>query len=160
VNATIEKAVANKGNVVLLHDSGGDRSQTLAALPRIIKGLQDRNFKLVTVSDLVGLSRDNVMPPIGPEERITAGLNDAGFILITGLSTAIRYLFMVGIVLGIMRLVFVVVLAVGEWWRWRHSEYPADYAPSVTILIPAYNEEKVIVRSVQALVDSDYSNLK
>jgi cellulose synthase/poly-beta-1,6-N-acetylglucosamine synthase-like glycosyltransferase/peptidoglycan/xylan/chitin deacetylase (PgdA/CDA1 family)/spore germination protein YaaH len=160
VNATIDMAMAGKGNVVLLHDSGGDRSQTLAALPQIIKGLQDRGFELVTVSDLIGLSRDSVMPQIAPEERITAGLNDAGFIMITGLSTVIRYLFMIGIVLGIMRLVFVIVLAVGEWWRWRHSEYPADYTPSVTVLIPAYNEEKVIARSVEALLNSDYPNFE
>src|SRR5581483_4575784 len=87
VNRTIDKAVKGQGNVVLLHDSGGDRSQTLAALPRIIQGLKDRQFKLVTVSELVGLSRDSVMPPIPPGERLTAGLTDAGFIILTELGT-------------------------------------------------------------------------
>jgi peptidoglycan-N-acetylglucosamine deacetylase len=44
---------AKPGSIVLMHDGGGDRSQTLAALPRIIKGLRDRGFKLVTVPELV-----------------------------------------------------------------------------------------------------------
>jgi peptidoglycan-N-acetylglucosamine deacetylase len=41
------------GSIVLMHDGGGDRSQTLAALPQIIKGLRAKGFKLVTVPDLV-----------------------------------------------------------------------------------------------------------
>jgi peptidoglycan-N-acetylglucosamine deacetylase len=32
------------GSIVLLHDGGGDRSQTVAALPKIIKSLQQRGY--------------------------------------------------------------------------------------------------------------------
>ena len=42
------------GSIVLLHDGGGDRSQTVAALPRIIATLRDRGYRLVTVSRLLG----------------------------------------------------------------------------------------------------------
>jgi peptidoglycan-N-acetylglucosamine deacetylase len=41
------------GSVVLLHDGGGDRSQTIAALPRILKGLERRNLQPVTVPELL-----------------------------------------------------------------------------------------------------------
>ena len=44
---------AKPGSIVLMHDGGGDRSQTLAALPQIIKGLRARGFRLVTVPALV-----------------------------------------------------------------------------------------------------------
>jgi peptidoglycan-N-acetylglucosamine deacetylase len=44
---------AKPGSIVLMHDGGGDRSQTLAAVPRIINGLRARGFKLVTVPELV-----------------------------------------------------------------------------------------------------------
>ena len=44
VQATIEGAVRGEGNVVLLHDSGGDRAQTVEALPQIIAGLRARVF--------------------------------------------------------------------------------------------------------------------
>jgi len=44
---------AKPGSIILMHDGGGDRSQTLAAVPQIIKGLRDRGFRLVTVPELV-----------------------------------------------------------------------------------------------------------
>lgn len=40
------------GAVILMHDGGGDRSQTIAALPRILRGLKARGYKVVTLSDL------------------------------------------------------------------------------------------------------------
>ena len=52
---------AQPGAVILFHDGGGDRAQTVAALPRIIKGLRQRRYRLVTVPELL---RDDP-PPIG-----------------------------------------------------------------------------------------------
>ncbi|MET8139670.1 polysaccharide deacetylase family protein [Sphaerisporangium sp. NPDC005288] len=45
-------AEARAGSIVLLHDGGGDRSQTVAALPRIIEGLLDQDYRLVTIDAL------------------------------------------------------------------------------------------------------------
>jgi peptidoglycan/xylan/chitin deacetylase (PgdA/CDA1 family) len=50
-------ARARPGSIVLLHDGGGDRTQTLRALPWIIKGLRRRGLHLVTVPTLLGLER-------------------------------------------------------------------------------------------------------
>ena len=50
------------GSIILMHDGGGDRTQTLAALPDIIKGLRARGFQLVTVPRL--LAQD---PPRGSD---------------------------------------------------------------------------------------------
>ncbi|MGH9957851.1 MAG: hypothetical protein ACREBC_12100, partial [Pyrinomonadaceae bacterium] len=47
-----------RGQVVLLHDGGGNREQTVDALPAIIHELRARKFRLVTVSQHAGLSRD------------------------------------------------------------------------------------------------------
>lgn len=41
------------GAIVLMHDGGGDRAETVAALPRIIKRLRQRGFQLVSVARLV-----------------------------------------------------------------------------------------------------------
>lgn len=40
------------GSVVLLHDGGGDRSQTVAALPAIVEGLLERGLRPVPVHEL------------------------------------------------------------------------------------------------------------
>lgn len=43
---------ARSGSIILLHDGGGDRSQTVAALPVIIEGLLERGYRFVRVEDL------------------------------------------------------------------------------------------------------------
>jgi len=54
-------AGAHPGAIILLHDGGGDRSQTIAALPAIIHGLRARGYHPVTVPQLL---RDDP-PPAG-----------------------------------------------------------------------------------------------
>ncbi len=44
---------ARPGAIILMHDAGGNRSETIAALPRIIKGLRARGYDLVTVPRLL-----------------------------------------------------------------------------------------------------------
>jgi peptidoglycan-N-acetylglucosamine deacetylase len=55
VKAIIHNALqgAKPGAIILLHDAGGDRSQTVTALPRIIRGLRRRGYRLVTVPRLL-----------------------------------------------------------------------------------------------------------
>ncbi|MCW3066664.1 MAG: polysaccharide deacetylase, partial [Solirubrobacterales bacterium] len=42
------------GAIVIMHDGGGPREQTVAAIPRIVAGLRQRGYKLVTVPELLG----------------------------------------------------------------------------------------------------------
>jgi peptidoglycan-N-acetylglucosamine deacetylase len=53
---------AKNGSVVLMHDGGGDRSQTIAALPAIIDTLQARGFHFVTLSELYARPNPPKMP--------------------------------------------------------------------------------------------------
>ncbi len=48
---------ASPGQIVVLHDGGGDRTKMLAALPEIIEGLMAQGLTLVTVSELLGRTR-------------------------------------------------------------------------------------------------------
>ena len=55
MNVIVERilGLARNGAIVLLHDGGGNRSQTVAALPYIIKGLRARGFQLVTIEQMM-----------------------------------------------------------------------------------------------------------
>ncbi len=55
-NAIYSRVVSatRPGSIVLMHDGGGNRSETVAALPRIIKTLRGRGYHFVTVSKLLG----------------------------------------------------------------------------------------------------------
>jgi len=60
VKAIVDAAgSARAGSIVLMHDAGGDRSQTVAALPHVIRRLRRRGLHLVTVAQLV---RDDPPP--------------------------------------------------------------------------------------------------
>jgi len=55
-SAIYARVVANArpGSIVIMHEGGGDRSETVAALPAIIRNLKSRGYRLVTASDLLG----------------------------------------------------------------------------------------------------------
>lgn len=156
VKRTIEQAERGEGNMILLHDAGGDRSQTVAAIPKIVAELRARGFQFVTVSDLLGRSRDEVMPPVPPESQWQAGWDGAAFGFLNWSATLIRWLFVLGIVLGIARLLFIGVLASYQRWRQRRAVFDPTFSPSVAVVVPAFNEEKVIAQTVASLLASDH----
>ena len=49
----MRSTVRTPAPIILMHDAGGDRSQTIAALPAIIDGLRARGYHLVTVPQLL-----------------------------------------------------------------------------------------------------------
>jgi len=55
VSSIVDSAVdgAKPGAIILMHDAGGNRSETVAALPKIIAGLRKRGYTLVTVPQLI-----------------------------------------------------------------------------------------------------------
>jgi len=56
-NSIVRQALTNarNGSIILMHDGGGNRLQTLAALPQIIKGLRRQGFKLVRVDKILNI---------------------------------------------------------------------------------------------------------
>jgi cellulose synthase/poly-beta-1,6-N-acetylglucosamine synthase-like glycosyltransferase len=143
-------------NIVLLHDSGGDRSQTVEALPKLIDELRTRGFELVTVGDLLDKTRNDVMPIVPADLWWQTWSGRAAFATVNLLISAVQYLFLIGIALGAGRLVFIGSLAVIEHWRERHAEYDSTYSPTVAVIVPAFNEEKVILQTVTSLLASDH----
>ena len=142
-------------NVVLLHDSGGDRSQTVAALPLLIHELRARGFRFVPVSELAGLPRGEVNPPVSKGDRLTAETDLALFSALSWITIAIKWLFLVAISLGIARAIVLSALALVQARRESRTVFPPiDPGAFVTVLIPAFNEERVIERSVRRVLES------
>ncbi len=74
VSAIVRSALsgARPGAIVLLHDAGGERSETVRALPRMIAALRSRGYRLVTVPRLL---LDNPAPL---DQQLPAGLGGTG----------------------------------------------------------------------------------
>ncbi|MGA2434545.1 MAG: polysaccharide deacetylase family protein, partial [Bryobacteraceae bacterium] len=68
-----------EGGIILLHDGGGDRSATIAALPRIIDFFEQSGYRFVSVGELIGKSRAEIMPVPSEEERRWARIEGQAF---------------------------------------------------------------------------------
>ena len=148
------------GNVILFHDGGGDRSQTVAALAIVLDGLKERGYQVVPVSELMGKTRADVMPPISTNERWSAWVDSLNFSLFGLVQSFIISVFFVGDVLMSGRLLLVGMLAIYDRVRRRKTSFDPNYQPEVAVLVPAYNEEKVIERTVRSVLESDYLKLR
>ncbi len=153
--ATAERSA----NIVLLHDGGGNRDQTVAALPVIIDQLRAAGYHLVPVSQLAGVSRDAVMPKVTGSDRLAVGADVGIFLVLAAVNYTIRWLFFFAIALGIARALLMTVLALLDRNSGRSAPQNAPQPP-VSVIIPAYNEEKVIVDSVARVLASDYPALE
>jgi len=151
------------GSIILLHDGGGNRSETVRALPMIIDGVRAKGDEVLPLYQLLGKNKADVMPLLPGNERWAARLNWFGFALFDFSIKGITWIFFLGDLLMTGRLLFIGVFAVYD--RLRQKQYGGggafeSYRPKVAVLIPAYNEEKVIVRTIRASLRSTYPNLR
>ena len=145
-------------NVILLHDGGGDRAQTVEALPRIISALKAEGYRFVPVSELVGVPVAQAMPPVTGDDLIAVRTDVAIFISLAVCAAVLTWLFYAAITLGIARAIVMAGLAL---FQSRRSRGPVpQFEPPVSVIIPAYNEERVIVASVARVLASDYPGLQ
>jgi cellulose synthase/poly-beta-1,6-N-acetylglucosamine synthase-like glycosyltransferase/peptidoglycan/xylan/chitin deacetylase (PgdA/CDA1 family) len=152
--------IEERGQIILLHDAGGDRSQTVAALPDLIDALRAKGFTIVPVSELAGLSRDQAMPPLPP--GALAVVADRPIFLLLGLTGhALHWLLLATIALGFARLLFLCGLAVKNAYDESHRRAPSfETPPLVSVLIPAFNEATVIGVAVDRILANSYPNLE
>ncbi|MGC1483600.1 MAG: glycosyltransferase [Candidatus Acidiferrum sp.] len=149
----------DKGNIILFHDGGGERAHTVAALPIVIDDLRARGFQFVSIADLIGKTRAEVMLPLSPQERLEARADGFIFGIFQWLRFAMATIFIVGIVLVSARAVVIGILALIEKLRPDHAVMPVP-EPAVTVLIPAHNEQNVVVQTITSVLASDVKSLR
>jgi cellulose synthase/poly-beta-1,6-N-acetylglucosamine synthase-like glycosyltransferase/peptidoglycan/xylan/chitin deacetylase (PgdA/CDA1 family)/spore germination protein YaaH len=148
-----------RGSIILMHDGGGDRSATVAALPLLIDTLRANGYTIVPVSTLLGKTTAEVMPRLTFRQRLRALPDSIAFSSLAIIGQFIVLVFFIGDVLMSGRLVLVGIFAIVDRLRRPHSKATPGFNPRVAVLIPAYNEEKVIVRTIRSVLNSDYKNL-
>ncbi len=159
VDAVEHATPDHSANVVLLHDGGGNREQTVLALPRIIERLEADGYRLVPASTLAGLKRDDVMPQVKGWDLAAVRIDVAMFSCLAVLLAALNWSFFFAIALGVIRALGLTGLALVPDRR----QVPAldnGYQPKVSVIIPAYNEERVIESAVHRILASDYPHME
>ena len=149
-----------RGSIILMHDGGGDRAPTVAALPLLITTLRSHGYEIVPVSELVGKTREEVMPPLTRHQLWQARVDSIAFFFYAFFNFFVVHVFFVGDVLMSARLIIIGLCAIIDRLRKRKEYATADYNPRVAVLIPAYNEETVIIRTIRSVMMSSYKNIR
>jgi cellulose synthase/poly-beta-1,6-N-acetylglucosamine synthase-like glycosyltransferase/peptidoglycan/xylan/chitin deacetylase (PgdA/CDA1 family)/spore germination protein YaaH len=153
------KEQRHEGNIILLHDAGGDRSETVEALPHILDWLEERGDRIVSLSELLNIPRDDLMPIVKPDAQ--SGWRT---VAATGFRTwhwVVETLWAFMILATSLVVVRSLLIA---WLAWRHrhrteANPPTTLSdwPAVSVLIAAYNEGKVIAKTLHSVLDTDYA---
>ncbi len=148
-----------RGNIILMHDSGGDLSATVEALPKLIHELRGRGYEFTTIAELANMTPEQAMPLVPQEKSFYAKADAYVFYGVSVAGWLMRWLFLLGIILGVGRMAVIGVLAFAQYVRSRRREkvhFGEAFQPFVSVIVPAFNEEKVIVRTIDSLLASDY----
>ncbi|MFE5088849.1 bifunctional polysaccharide deacetylase/glycosyltransferase family 2 protein [Streptomyces sp. NPDC056638] len=158
VPAIIERATpkGGRGAVILMHDSGGNRSQTVAALGEFLPRMQQRGYEFTNLTTALGAPSAHT-PVTG-----FALWKGKAFVYAVGLSENVTGVLVAGLaVIGVLVLVrFGLMLLLSflhaRKVRRRHVGRKPERARPVSVLVPAYNERECIANTVRSLVASDH----
>jgi len=145
------------GHVMLVHDGGGDRTATIQMLKKFIPEAKAQGYRFTTLEPML---------PAGfvPQRSVTAGIQDD---LTLGALTAylvtpnvvMNWLFWFGVgSLTILTFLFVVLALVNNA-RQKRRKWNLPHAkdwPFVSVILPVFNEEPVVTKTLDALRASDY----
>ena len=146
------KQQRHDGSVILLHDAGGDRSQTVEALPRILDWLHTRGDTIVPLSTLLGTTRDAVMPVVQDNgQSLSRLVSGTGFRIYHSIEEFLWAFMIVATALVVVRTLIVI------WLAYRFRRGPRrDFTEPISVVIAAYNEGKVIAETLRTLLATDY----
>ncbi|GGQ41647.1 bifunctional polysaccharide deacetylase/glycosyltransferase family 2 protein [Couchioplanes azureus] len=163
------------GAVVLFHDAGGDRAQTVAALRAFIPMMKARGYSFTTVTEGMNLAISQQeseslatvpMLPVNPEAYGTDRWRGTALLwtvrVADGLVWAIAALFLVVGSLTVARTLLLLLLATRHARQRRKKTF--TWGPPVTepvsVIVPAYNEKAGIQAAVRSLAGGDYPDIE
>ncbi|HET8884224.1 MAG TPA: bifunctional polysaccharide deacetylase/glycosyltransferase family 2 protein [Candidatus Saccharimonadales bacterium] len=146
--------------IVLVHDSGGNRSHTIEYVENLIRMAKENGYDFVTLNELYPQAPALVVSS-EPSVADQAALTGARAALVWP-HDAITSLFGISIASIILTTLVNIILALRQRAKTKKSYQPIApfYTPRTTIVIPSYNEGKVIVKTVDSLLQSWYENIE
>ena len=154
----------DSGAVVLMHDGGGDRAQTLTALDRLIPSLQKRGYRFTTVSEGLG----GAVPDLDRGRDPSQAQVVRGAVLVWGVTItdwAMRVLWFLLVVVGVLTLartllMFAIALRHARRRRAPAWSWGAPVTTPVTVVVPAFNERDTIAATVRSLAASTHPGVE
>ena len=161
----IARAIAQQGlgNIILLHDAGGNREATVEALPYIIDYYKSHGYQFVSLASLMNKNRDDIMPAAHGSfnrylESADATVFSAGYYF----NRVISAIFFLAMMLSIFKIISLAFLAVRQK-RISRKLLPNQIASDkhmISIIVPGYNEEITAPKTVENLLRTEYADFE
>jgi cellulose synthase/poly-beta-1,6-N-acetylglucosamine synthase-like glycosyltransferase/peptidoglycan/xylan/chitin deacetylase (PgdA/CDA1 family) len=154
-----------QGQVLLMHDGGGDREQTVAALDSALTTFADQGFRVATVGDAVGITS---MRDASAGEQISGMALVWGIRLSDFVINAISWALVVAGIVTVIRAILVVGFAARHGKAARRSRAAGrsrrrvdvpirtEITEPVSVIVPAYNESAGIEAAVRSIAASTH----
>lgn len=163
VDEIVQRAVsqADERSIILLHDGGGDRSQTVAALPKLIDALRAKGYTFTTADALDAGIPGPYIDRHSIADRFRGVLLVSGFRLWDSTTQVLTWTLVLIVILSLFRLLVGLPLAFGQ----RRAEKkrrlaPAGALPRISAIVPAHNEEAVIDKTIRSLLSAEWDDLE
>jgi cellulose synthase/poly-beta-1,6-N-acetylglucosamine synthase-like glycosyltransferase/peptidoglycan/xylan/chitin deacetylase (PgdA/CDA1 family) len=149
----VERELATgTGRIIVMHDSGGNRENVVAALGPMIEQLRENGYRFASLAEVIGASQNDLMPVT---EASASLLERMSFLFLEYLTVVLEWTFWLVVAMGVSRALAIIILS---QLRKPHSARVKVAKPAVSVLVPAYCEETVIGKTVEAVLASDYEN--
>ena len=150
-----------QGHIVLVHDGGGDRSATIEMLKTFIPMAKAQGYTFTTVQPLLP-------PEYVPQNNVNDAVEDEATLaaMTTYLVTpnvVLTWLFWFGIgSLTILTFLYVVLAVINNNRQKKRlwADVKEEDWPFVSVVLPVFNEELVVAKTLDALRASDYPRLE
>ncbi|MFE3408805.1 glycosyltransferase [Streptomyces mirabilis] len=146
-----------KGAIVLMHDSGGDRHQTVQALDKFVPELQERGYRFQNLTEALDA------PSAHTEVTGLELWKGKAWVYLVRASDDVTDVLVVGIaIIGVLvftRFGMMLLLSALHARRVRRKDFrwgPVPVTEPVSVLVPAYNEAKCIENTVRSLMASEH----
>lgn len=140
---------------VLSFDFSEDNDRaTNQVLPEILERLERDGFTFTTLPEIAGITPAQAFPTSGNQPVMR---DQAIYWLMTTTWIGVQnFVFLLALIVALRSPIYLLLAFL------RREKYPfdPDFQPPVTVIIPAYNEAKVILKTMASVLASDYPNLR
>lgn len=147
-------ALDRPANVLSFDFSRQNDFQLNVLLPEILQNLAANGFTFTTLPSIADLKKVQVLPSseIEPKYRDRAIF---WLMAITWIGVQ-NFIFLLALIVALRSPIYLFL----AFLRREKFRFISDYSPPITVIIPAYNEERVVLKTINSTLASDYPNLK
>ncbi|MEO3782151.1 glycosyltransferase [Actinocorallia sp. B10E7] len=155
VQSALDSTKGGRGAIIMLHDAGGDRSEVIEAVDQIIATLKPQGYEFTTLAEALKLPKAEV--PATDQEQLVGQTLVFTQNFAQWLVTALWVLFGIAGAAAVLRLLVLLVFAHLHVRKVKErNQGRRPISPSMTVIVPAYNEEVGIAATLRSLQDNDY----